>query len=219
MAFVALGSGGIAQAALAITNGDFSVAPSSDNQADITGWYDYDSGNFWEQSWLESGDTPFGPALAMAGGGFLGRAWAYQAIGTADGASTLTVRFDYGSFADATVNRDLGVSWSVYAVTGAFVPGQNVDVSGAAGVTLLDTVAVSSLAVAPGGNAGTATVALNLSAAAGSQLYLRVSNFSPTTNANDNGYLWVDNVALVPEPSVALLAGLAGMGALRRRRC
>ncbi|RYD20302.1 MAG: hypothetical protein EOP88_15545, partial [Verrucomicrobiaceae bacterium] len=44
---------GVSQAALFITNGNFEGLPAADNSTDITGWYDYDAGNFWEQAWLE----------------------------------------------------------------------------------------------------------------------------------------------------------------------
>jgi hypothetical protein len=211
------------QAALVVNNGNFETG-ASDNATDINGWFDYDAGNFWEQAWLESGDTPddYGAALALAGGGFLGNAWAYQGIGTADGATSLQVTFDYGSFQDAGNNRDLGVYWEVYAVTGSFTPGQNSDIAASGEATLLDTQFASSLQVAPGAKAGITTVTLDLSTAGASQLYLRVANYSPTNNTGDNGYLWVDNVSIaaVPEPGTVamLIAGACTLAFFRRRK-
>lgn len=215
-----LGMATVSQAALFITNGNFEGSPAADNSTDITGWYDYDAGNFWEQAWLEGVDVPDGAGLALAGGGFVGSSWAYQEIGTSDGAPTMTISFDYGSFQDAGNVRDLGVRWSAYIITGGFVPGQNLDINGAAGVTLLDTAEISALAVGTGANAGPASLDLDISGAGGQTIYLRVSNFTPTTNANDNGYLWVDNisVAAVPEPSGVLLLGMAGLVVMKRRR-
>ncbi|MEK7954416.1 glycoside hydrolase family 127 protein [Luteolibacter soli] len=188
----------IAHGGLTLTNGNFESLPASDNRTDITGWYDYDAANFWEQAWLEGIDTPddYNFSLAMAGDGNAGKPWAYQAIGTADGATTLKVTFDYGSFADATNLRNLGVTWKVYAVTGSFTPGQNVDINGASGVTLLSSGSASAMQVAPGAKVGLTTVDLDVSNAGTRQLYLRVSNFSPTTNSNGNGYLWVDQVSI-----------------------
>lgn len=214
------GMGTASQAALSISNGNFSDLPVADNSTDITGWYDYDGGNFWEQSWLEGGDVPDGFALALAGGGFTGNPWAYQGIGVVDGEPFMSVTFDYGSFADAGNNRDMGVMWSAYIITGAFTPGQNTDIHGATGVVMLDSVMTSSLGVTPGSNAGPSTVVLDLSGAGSQTVYLRVTNFSPTTTADDNGYLWVDNisVASVPEPSGLMMLGLAGVALVKRRR-
>lgn len=210
----------VSQAALFITNGNFEGLPAADNSTDITGWYDYDAGNFWEQSWLEAVDVPDGAGLALAGGGFVGSSWAYQEIGTSDGFPTMTISFDYGSFQDAGSPRDLGVRWSAYIITGGFVPGQNIDINGASGVTLLDTAEISALGVGVGANAGPASLQLDISGAGNQTIYLRVSNFTPTTNANDNGYLWVDNisVAAIPEPSGVLLLGMAGLAVMKRRR-
>jgi len=202
-----------AHGTLALANGNFETAPATDNNTDITGWYDYDSGNFWEQAWLEGIDTPddYNFSLALAGAANTGKPWAYQAIGTADGASTLKVTFDYGSFADAGNSRDLGVTWKVYAVTGSFTPGQNIDINNAPGVTLVASASTSKLQIAPGAKAGIVTLDLDLTNAGASQLYLRVSNFSPTNTNNDNGYLWVDQVSIatvmlppVPPPLVAV---------------
>ncbi|RYD49516.1 MAG: PEP-CTERM sorting domain-containing protein, partial [Verrucomicrobiaceae bacterium] len=190
------------------------------NGTDITDWFDYDSGNFWEQAWLEGVDVPDGFALALAGGGFTGNPWAYQSIGVTDGQPLMTVTFDYGSFADAGNNRDLGVTWSAYIITGSFTPGQNVDIHNALGVTLLDSVMTSSLGVLPGTNAGPTTLTLDVSAAGSNTVYLRVTNFTPTTTQGDNGYLWVDNVsvAVIPEPSAALLLGAGALVMAKRRK-
>jgi hypothetical protein len=210
----------VTHAALSITNGDFESLPANDNSTDISEWYDYDAGNFWEQSWLEGVDVPDGFALALAGGGFTGNPWAYQSIGVVDGEPFMSVTFNYGSFADAGNSRDMGVIWSAYIITGAFAPGQNTDIHGAAGVVLLDSVMTSSLGVAPGASAGPSTVVLDLSGAGSQTVYLRVTNFSPTTTADDNAYLWVDNVSVasVPEPSGVLMLGLAGLALAKRRQ-
>lgn len=206
-----------AHAALSITNGDF--AADATQTQNVTGWYDRGAtGNWWESTWAGPTVSPNGTSVLGLSYMFATSNWAYQGIGTnSDSATSITVGFDAGSFTDAAGSRDLGVTVSLYKTDGSFVPGDDVDIAGAAGVTLLDSFSWTAL-VAPGAMVTGITDSLDLSGASSTdQLFLRFVNFAGAT-----GEPWtaVDNITIspVPEPGAALLGGLGVFGLMRRRR-
>lgn len=228
-----------AGAALAITNGNFEdlsgfVQADPGTSANVTGWYSVTTGSFWQNTWhdtrdpevptdLQSGFSGEGAAAfsGAAGGGQpsgTNGSWLYQSIGTADVSITmLPIRFDWGDFGNINGGtRDLGMTVSVYESNGTFVAGNNTDVNGASGVTLLDSVSLSMAAVSGPSKLVLGQVAnLDLTGHTGGELFLRFNNWDAGA---DTPWLMLDNVAIVPEPSVALLGGLGILGLLRRRR-
>jgi hypothetical protein len=222
-------------AVLSISNGDFeSGIVDEANQTNVSGWFDVTTGQFFENTWqssvngivstdLESGfsgqaNTVFSAFVPTPEGDVNVGSWLYQSIGTANGATTLDLTFQWGNPQDAPAGRDLGITVGVYAWDGigAFVAGDDVDVLNAAGVTLLDSVSFSALGEPGGPTLHDALASLDLTGAGSQELFLRFNNFEPGTG--DTAWVALDNVAIVPEPSAALLSGLGVLALLRRRR-
>ena len=99
----------MAQAAIQVTNGDFEsgAPPAPSDTGDVLQWFDANPTQFFTASWLKNGgDSPNGTAIvAMSAvaatttvNGSGTPAYVYQAIGTADGATSLTISFQWGSF-------------------------------------------------------------------------------------------------------------------------
>jgi hypothetical protein len=162
--------------------------------------------------------SPNGTSVMGLGYMFTTPHWAYQDIGINDGGLTsLNLQFDLGSFTDAGVPRDMGVTLSLYQSDGSFVGADNSDIAGAAGITLIDSVSLTSGSLNPG-QFVTLQTALNLASANNTgDLFLRFVNYSTGI-----GEPWaaIDNVTLVPvpEPSTVALMGLGSLAILLRRR-
>lgn len=210
----------MAQAVLVITNGDFEKNAPASNTYDVDSWYDtISSGAQTNNYWWES--TWYGPTVSPTGTSVMGLSymwttpnWGYQSIGVNDGGLTeLKIRYDVGSFTDAGVPRDLGVTVSVYESDGTFVGADNLDVDGAAGITLIDSVSTLYSAM-PVGAYVTDTITLDMSTAGSGELFLRFINY-----AGQAGEPWtaIDNVSIVPEPATLALLGLGGLLVRRKR--
>lgn len=205
-------------AALSITNGDFSADAAQTHN--VTGWYDTvtaDAPSWWQTTWAGPTVSPNG--TSVLGLSYMGGTtnWAYQSIGTnSDSLATITIGFDAGSFTDAWGDpRDLGITVSVYKTDGTFIPGDNTDIDGAAGVTLLDSFNWSQL-VERGVMVTGIEGILDISGATSTdELFLRFENFA---GANGEPWTAVDNISIIPEPGAALLGGLGLLGLLRRRK-
>jgi hypothetical protein len=209
-----------AHASLQITNGDFQNNAPASNVTDVDSWFDPHTdtaGQWWRATW-------YGPTVSPNGTSVMGLSWmlqgtqnwAYQGIGVNDGGlSTLTLQFDVGSFTDANGARDMGITLSLFQ-SASFVGADNTDIEGAGGVTLIDTVNVTSGSLTPG-TFVTKQVTLNLGSANGTDpLFLRFENYSTGTG---DPWAAIDNVQIVPEPTAFALVGLAGaLGLIYRRR-
>jgi len=138
--------------------------------------------------------------------------WAYQSIGVNDGNwSEMGVQLDVGSFTDAGAPRNLGVTLSLYQ-SSSFVGADDLDIVGAPGVTLIDSINLTSGNLSPG-QFVTLTTSLDLATANNTDpLYLHIVNFN-----TGGGEPWtaIDNLSIqaVPEPSAFALGGL-GLAAL-----
>ena len=184
---------GFAKADLAITNGDFEadVAQTSN----VTEWFDAvtaNTGNWWESTWAGPNVSPNGTSVMGLSYMFTTANWAYQSIGYNDlQRDSLDVSFDVGSFTDAGGTRDLGVTIAIYESDGTFVPADNTDIDGAAGITLIDSVDVLNT-LAPGVMISSSAT-LNLSSAGEGELYIRFVNYIGTT-----GEPWtaIDNISI-----------------------
>lgn len=208
-----------AHAALQVVNGNFQNNAPAGNVGDVDSWFNsLPSGlstEWWTGTWYGPTVSPNGTSVMGLGWINTTPHWGYQGIGVNDGAlSSLNLRFDIGSFTDAGGPRDMGVTLSVYQ-SSSFVGADNTDIAGAGGVTLIDTVNLTSGSLTAG-QVVTVQTALNLTTAnATDPLFLRLVNFSTGV-----GEPWaaIDNLSIVPEPSTIALIGLGGLAMLLRRR-
>lgn len=218
---------GAAQATMMITNGDFEAVGGS-NIEDVSGWYDYNTGNFWEGAWETNSDwiTPNGtnvvvfssfesddfgsPTSDINDGSYI-----YQSIGTADGQSSVEIAFDWGAPDDDPGSRELGITIGIYAYdgVGTFAAADNTDVRGADGVTLLDSVTFTMTSTGIDDLIESVSALLNISAAGDQELFLRINGY---TAGSTESWPAVDNVSIVPEPCTLLL--MAAGGIMMRRK-
>ncbi len=186
---------GAAQADLAITNGDFEADAAQ--TSNVTDWYDTvtaNTANWWESTWAGPTVSPNATSVMGLSYMFTTTNWAYQSMGTNDlNWQGMTLSYDVGSFTDAGVSRDLGVTVSVYESDGTFVPADNTDIDGASGITLIDSVSNLYASVAVGASL-TDTITLDLRTAGNGELFIRFENYAGTV-----GEPWtaIDNVAIV----------------------
>lgn len=206
----ALGGTPAAQAALGVTNGNFETG-GGNNIDNVTEWFDRNTGNFWEAAWQTNAAsiTPNGTNVVLfssfgATSDPLVGTYLYQAIGTADGASSVKIGFDLGAPNDAGAGLSEGMTVAIYAFDGigTFVPGDNVDLHAASqtagsGVTLLSSNS-SAQFVSTGvdGQISSYQATLDLSGAGTQQLFLSFNNYLPSTTE-----CWpiLDNVVIIPD--------------------
>lgn len=218
--------------AVTVTNGDFETG-GGDNIDNVTSWSDPSNGTFWQGSWQTNAGfiTPNGTNVIVLGSYESGAVqntasadanagnYLYQSIGTAEGAPTISVQFDWGAPNDDPGGRQLGLTVGIYAYDGlgGFTPGDNTDVRGAGGITFLGSQSFTLTSTGVDGLIGTALASIDVSGAGSQELFLRFNNYRP---GNTESWTVLDNVSAmaVPEPSVALLGGLGLLGLLRRRR-
>jgi hypothetical protein len=209
----ALGGTPAAQAALGVTNGNFETG-GGNNIDNVTDWFDRNTGNFWEAAWQTNAAsiTPNGTNVVLfssfgATSDPLVGSYLYQAIGTADGASSVKIGFDFGAPNDAVAGLSEGMTVAIYAFdgTGTFVPGDNVDLHAASqtagsGVTLLSSNS-SAQFVSTGvdGQISSYQATLDLSGAGTQQLFLSFNNYKPSTTE-----CWptLDNVVIISDTPI-----------------
>jgi hypothetical protein len=228
---VCVGFVSMASGQMAITNGDFEADAigSSQDFADVAGWYESDAGDFWTKPWFKEGNDSFNGSGVVAfsgleigpapdGAGLLG--YLYQNIGTADGASQVQIGLQTSPFAGGAA-KDYGITATILQ-SSSFVPGEEVDILGAAGVTMIDQqTAFYTGAAAADVKDDVWTLDLSSVDPGAGDLYLRLNHYR---GAEDNGpFIHLDNVAIVPEPSTLVMLlfgalGLMGLRVLRRRK-
>ena len=156
-------------------------------------------------SGLEIGTAPDAAGLL----GYL-----YQNIGTADGASEVQIGLQTSTFAGGAT-KDYGITVTILQTDGTFVPGEEVDILGAAGVTVIDLQTAFYTGAAAAGVKDDVWT-LDLSSADTSDLYLRSNHYRGEV---DNGpFIHIDNIALVPEPATMSLLAIGGPVLIWRRR-
>ena len=186
---------GLAKADLSITNGDFEADTAQ--TYNVTDWFDTiteNTANWWESTWGGPNVSPNETSVMGLSYMFTTVNWAYQSIGYNDlGRASIDIGFDVGSFTDAGGTRDLGVTVAIYESDGSFVPEDAVDIDGAAGITLIDSVDVLNT-LDPGDMIST-SVTLDLTSAGSGELFLRFVNYIGNT-----GEPWtaIDNVYIAP---------------------
>ena len=220
---VCVGLVSMASGALSITNGDFEADAIGGSQdfADVAGWYESDAGSFWETPWFKEGNDSFNGSGVVAFSGLnIGPApdgagvlsFIYQNIGTADGASQVQIGFQTSPFANGPA-KDYGITATILQ-SNSFVPGEEVDILGAAGVIEIDQqTRLYTGAAAAGVNDEEWT--FDLSPAGAGDLYLRFNHYS---GVNEDPWIAVDNIAIVPEPATMSLLAIGGLALIRRRR-
>ena len=211
---------GIVQAEITITNGDFETNAPASNTYDVDSWFDsyptvdgQTNNWWWEATWYGPTVSPTGTSVMGLSYMFTTTNWAYQSVGVNDTAlSQILIGYDVGSFTDAGGARDLGVTVEMYQSDGTFVGADQVDIAGAAGVTLIDSFSLTSGSLLAGEVVHRAGIIDLTTANTTDELFLRISNFATAT-----GEPWaaIDNI--VPEPATMLLLGLGGV-LLRRKR-
>jgi hypothetical protein len=215
---VCVGLVSTASGAISITNGDFEsgLIPGTGDFADVPGWVDSNADAFWSKPWIKDGAQPdaggaaahngtavvlmsglaTGPAID--GAGLLG--YVYQNIGTADGASEVTISFETGIPLDGpqtAPGRDYGITFTILQTDGTFVPGDELDILGAAGVTVIDqqTKLYEGKIV---GDVETEEWTFDLSSAGAGDLYLRINHYG-------DAWIGIDNVASSSPPNPGTL--------------
>lgn len=193
------------QGELSVSNGNFESGATVLDSGDVLEWFDANPATFYEASWLKfGGDSPNGTAVVAMSAiaadesidGQGTDTYVYQPIGTADGTSSVTVTFQWGSFIGAPV-RDLGLTVGIYESDGQFTPADDADILGAPGVTLVDQQTSLRLDV-PGDRFYSESWTFDLSGAGTGQLYLRFNNYeAPGNAALDEAWVALDNVDVV----------------------
>jgi hypothetical protein len=207
-----------ASGAMSITNGDFEsgLIPGTGDFADVPGWVDSNADAFWSKPWIKDGNQPTvggaaahnGTAVVLMsalssgpeidGAGLLG--YLYQNIGTADGASEVSIAFETGiplDGAPALPGTDYGITLTMLQTDGTFVPDAETDILGAAGVTVIDqqTKLYEGKIV---GDVETEEWTFDLSSAGAGDLYLRINHYG-------DAWIGIDNVASSSPPNPGTL--------------
>ncbi len=184
-----------------VTNGNFQQTTAQ--STDISSWFNYqgaDPGAWWMSAWQ-------GPVASFNGTSIFGLsgdpsvgAWAYQSVGLNDTArSTVDLQFDVGMFSDAGETRDLGVMVQLYQTDGTFAGADGLDIVGATGATLIDSLSTTTGAITAS-QFQRKTLSLNLASANPTgEFFVRFANFNGGTGVGDP-WTMIDNIKFITTP-------------------
>lgn len=205
-------------AVTALVNGNFEADPPAPNNGDIqviTSWFEgfTPATGSGYQDWLFRSTTEIPTNSTNVLGFSTTTGYVYQQIGTYTSGEQVTFTGDAYKRATAT-SQFTGMTVQLYS--GNFTGADGSDITS---LTLLDTQTRSAAQLGlptsgiPGGSAAfSITLDSGIAGIEGTALWLRISK------PNAGGEIFLDNLAVVPEPSTALLGGLGVLALLRRRR-
>lgn len=180
--------------ALSITNGDFEVLGIREN---VPEWFDH-SVTYLRLRYSPNGTQYMGLADS--------RCWAYQSIGyNTEGVPALQIQYDIGAVEggwaeEPVIPRDLVLTVSIYESDGSFVGADELNIYGANGVKLIDTVTVSYPAMEVGKYI-TDSVTLQYIDSTSGELFLRFKNEGDGVSGTEDRFA-IDNVQIAELPSI-----------------
>jgi len=180
--------------ALSITNGDFEVLGIRE---DVPDWFE-EEGTYLRLLYSPTSTRYMGMADDDC--------WAYQSIGyNTEGVPALQIQYDIGAVEggwaqEPVIPRDLVLTVSIYESDGSFTGSDDVDIEGARGVTLIDSVSVSYPAMEVGKYI-TDSVTLQYIGSTSGELFLRFKNEGDGVSGTEDRFA-IDSVQIAELPSI-----------------
>ena len=199
-------AGNTAWGDVSLTNGNFNAGFDADDSDIEDPWYDVTTDTTWQGAWHTDANSPFDSSPMVGLSGYSAPCWLYQSIGTRGTAKGFSFTIDVGAFTGDDASSTGGdLTFGLYK-SSTFTPANDLDVDGAAGVTLVDSVSTNT------GSMGTAHSKPDTIVVSGSldlttvnttdSLYLRLY----WVKSGGDGYACIDNLVLtLIQPSGTLI--------------